>query len=622
MTKRSRFTATISMSIISLIVALPAGSAVKRMKYVHRAEMSCEISDTSAADAAPRMKFAELKSPLERETASKGKIRIFTAAADGMPAVNEGLKNTALKAASVWQGFFTNNNEMRILLRNEPMPTDLMAECYVNYEQISNDECIPTALKWANSSEKRSNDYMEDFDAEIILNSQLQWGYLTTASPTDTKINVFTCILRCIAQTMGFGTTIIYDKAGVGPDPQYKFTNLFGDNVIGPYEKLIFERSGICLKNLDVNTKAYTDFVEPQNEEDRFVLYSDEEYRLYTPANFNEVKSLAYFTNPNSLMYYNFLPGDKFFSIDAQTLHILDEIGWNTIYNEDYNTGFELITVGKKSGSRNNIGIASAFDNVYIAVKNLTSKKLTSPKLRIFTFDKDGKKEALPINGVVELSAPNGTFSIPDPQNHLIDDQGFLKADAYFDCSLDNQPIPTDVFHLALDMRPVLKKISNKGIVAGSLNTIRHTCSAQCDLTGMGFTMAKVSIIEEGMSNPIYMYINVTKKDDMTSSLVIPDLSTSVRSKLTICGYNQHGLSFSYGWNFNYNDPEGKNDPIVLRPRPITYHCIYDINPGIIFQGDTDEYNEKLKSLPPGYYFIKHVYEDGTVESETIKITH
>ena len=442
-----------------------------------------------------------------------------------------------------------------------------------------------------------------------------------------TGMHLETMALRCIAQALGFGTTLMYYNSGVVVGEDQKFTNLCGDNVLCPYEKLIFEKYGTRLIDLDVTSKDFEEFVQPEDHDLRHILYSEDAFTVYSPKHFSEMKSLGMLKNPNSLMWYQMDCGDRFLDIDNITARILNEIGWNVSIQEGLK--LNMYEGNNMVGPYTTTGIGNAFKKYKIVVRNDGSAaNITDQSLRLRLFHKNGERYAVGINkGDTVINGTSLTLNLGKFVKEDINDQiyritegGELEAELVFTYSADGIRGRTKVFRIALDARPVLRDITHKGAISRG-----NYVDATFGLDGDGIIDAFCKISYKGYN----MYrqpsrervIDPNTKKFLYYEYKLINLHPTDTARIEIYGINNYGRSaaqkiwYFYPSNPTYN-PGGLS--IGLLPRP--YHCIYDIAGNIVFTGNDDEYAIVRKSLKPGYYFIKHFSEDGILTEEKIKI--
>lgn len=298
-----------------------ANADIRLMNYEHR------IDNERAKQNKPikeRMAVQSLPQKISSASSQSGRISITSLDSDDP---NTPFMQALVTAANIWEKYLRNTKSIRIAVKREPMPSDIMVDSYVSY------------INWYKSIEPYALCHQSSllvtpmplYDAELVFNSSLSWYYGTETANTS-GISVVTAMLRCIAQTLGMGSTIVYDEYGISLEkPDQKFTYLYGDSLPGPMERLIFNPStNVRLKDLNVAGDAFANFVQPSTEKGLYCCKNSYAYQLYSPQEFEESRSLAFFQNPNSLMYFNFQPGDRHFVIDEATLETLAAIGWES----------------------------------------------------------------------------------------------------------------------------------------------------------------------------------------------------------------------------------------------------------------------------------------------------
>lgn len=616
------------ITLIALIGSFPLYAQndvkIKRMKYVHRACIEQISSNKARSNSREslRMKSMDIDSSMNRVLSRSGRIDIIPVPYENrLP--DSDVQIAFLKAADIWSSYLSNTNPIRIIFKMEPMPEDINAECYVNYVQTSADECIPTSLKWANSMTHRTSSNLEDYDAEVILNSTKTWDTTTVFDRRgDGGYNLTTTMMRCIAQTMGFGTTIMYDLGGVDMDHGNKFGRLYGDDVLSTFEKMIYKPSGIKLENLDINSERFADFVQPESEKGVYVIYTKENYMLYTPKRFQETKSLSYLNNPGSLMWYDFQPADKFFRVDDATLDILRRIGWSKLSATPSVAPLE-ISLKKVNGTYEETVHACAYDMLYLMINDSQLGQTSNYRHGLYVIEKntgrrisvDGKEATEPRN------AKSRRFQIQAPSDYYINDMGELKLELQYDCDINGKPIETQVYRLALDAKPIIRSVTDRVVDTLGNGKVNLKCKVNYDgAIPDKSTRYYVQIKRHGANE----YSVQTPDIDSVGNISIVNLDATTMSdptELKIIVKTEIGQSQPFVWNFISTAPDFNPSTAITGPVPLHYYySIYEVNGNKVAEGNAEVLDEMRSRLKPGFYILHKYGSDGTVEKQMIKI--
>lgn len=623
------------ISLISLVgsfsLCAQNNLMVKRMKFVHRDNTGQDAPQKARSNSGEviRMEAMDVDSSMNKAAVLAGRIEIIPHFNDYAPHAT--YLSAWMKAVDIWSSYLTNSNPIRIVVKMEPMPNDINAECYVNYIQTGADECTPTSLWWANSSSIRTTSNTEEYDAEVIFNSNKVWDTTTSLeNRSDGGLNMTTTLMRCIAQTMGFGTTIMYDAGGVNMDHSKKFGRLYGDNVLSKYEKLIYDPTGIKLANLDINSEDFSNFVQPESGSGKYIIYAKNKYLLYTPDHFEETKSLAYLNNPSSLMWYDFQPEDKFFRVDDTTIDILKQTGWTKL--SDRNTVPSLkITLNKVNAKPFETFRANAYDRLRLEINDSILGNTSNCRHALYVFNKNTGKR-IPVDGE-SGSEPKGgktrIFQVQNPFEYYINDMGEVKVELQYDCSVNGSPIETQVYRLGLDAKPFIRSISNTQVDRIGNGKVNARCNVNFDghiIENIDGQLKErhnsyfVHVKKPGESR--FRYQSVDK--DSLGRIIITNLDQAEQSSTTVIRIfvkNDLGVSIPFTWNFSPTSPDfnpGNGYPTEFYIH--YYNSIYDMDGNKITECNDDNLDETLGKLKSGYYVVRKEGSDGSVKNKTIKI--
>lgn len=236
-----KFIMMLAIAVASCLWTPQASAETYRMRYVHG-------NTASASHVSHRTKTSRqaIVLPVSRTTVGKFSVRWMN---PGESSFNTSVKSALTRAFQRWSERLQCQYPVYIDVNYEEMAPDLYAECYVGYEKTSDNSCVPTSYYWNSSLRPVGTRLITDNDAGILINSNAQWDFSTETQKAGTGMHLETLAMRCIAQALGFGTTLIHDEGGVFPGTNQTFTNLCGDNVLSPFDKLVFDklRTSTCV---------------------------------------------------------------------------------------------------------------------------------------------------------------------------------------------------------------------------------------------------------------------------------------------------------------------------------------------------------------------------------------
>lgn len=157
-------------------------------------------------------------------------------------------------------------------------------------------------------------------DAVILVNEDVDWDYSFSGEITNKK-NLTTAMLRAIAMSLGFGSSVVNNPAkGVVFSTRRYFS---------PFDNLIVNSNNIRLNTMPNNGRTSQELISYVSGDNVYYKTpNNDSFKLYAPSEFHGYNYLSYFDTKGDLMSYNIRIGDKNQQIDEKTLEVLKEIGW------------------------------------------------------------------------------------------------------------------------------------------------------------------------------------------------------------------------------------------------------------------------------------------------------
>lgn len=424
-------------------------------------------------------------------------------------------------------------------------------------------------------------------DAIILINEDVDWDYSFSGETTDKK-NLTTAMLRAIAMSLGFGSTVIENSV--------KGTTFFVRRCFSPFDNLVINSSNIGLNKMPNNGRTSEElksFVKGDN-----VYYktpNNENFKLYASPEYKGYNYLSYFDTEGDLMSYNIKPGDKNQQVDTKTLEVLEMIGW-----KEPESGLKIKAVGI-----DNTGMASALQS-YSFHAETTSGNITeySWKYELLNTNMDydsikvGKSAVFTIDKVDDLTKYY--------KNVNGDIKGRISLIAYVDGKKESK-----VFHVSLATRPMFISVKVDAITPIP-GTKYYDLDITAIYTGADFLYAEQTeeISSIGITTYVYepyiahlhfeniykigmAWVDLTLKNQIGEAYYTVEIPSQMSLKGNTTQVN--GLMA--------NNSEVSN--IVVR----------DLQGRLILQ--TEEY-ENVDYLPKGVYILTIKYKDG--KSVTKKI--
>lgn len=184
-------------------------------------------------------------------------------------------------AADVWSGYLQEGVTLNIQVIYEDMVgSDI--KTVVRYKSPDRKITYPSCLYRKLFAQQNDN---SEFDAIIHINSQTEWGVGVGEGMMHSSLkNLSLGMLRAIAWTLGFGSSVKFDARG----------NLAFSvkKCLSAFDNIIFSDEGKSMKDLSYERQSeFKSFVE----QDYGFLYASEKeeyYRLYAPKPYEDNKSL------------------------------------------------------------------------------------------------------------------------------------------------------------------------------------------------------------------------------------------------------------------------------------------------------------------------------------------
>lgn len=157
-------------------------------------------------------------------------------------------------------------------------------------------------------------------DAVILVNEDVDWDYSFSGEVTNKK-NLTTAMLRAIAMSLGFGSSVVNNTAkGIIFSTRRYFS---------PFDNLIVNSNNIRLNTMPNNGRTSPELISYVSGNNVYYKTpNNANFKLYAPSEFHGYNYLSYFDTEGDLMSYDIRIGDKNQQIDEKTLEVLKEIGW------------------------------------------------------------------------------------------------------------------------------------------------------------------------------------------------------------------------------------------------------------------------------------------------------
>lgn len=294
-----------------LIVCILAGFPVSafcqnpKMRYMRHVE-------TASKEMMPAVIHKPLSAKSNRVSTIKGQI-VMTYDSE----LPDSIKNAINMAKGMWESRLVCKQPIYVNVVFEPQAQNIaMISDVCCYGEGDFRGCPTSLLSQLNDAE-----YCDPAspDGIILLNSNLSWNCDINTHVADEN-NLTTMILRGIARTLGFGSSVTQKT-------ESKIDFYFGWPTY--FDKLL-RNQNVWLHSMDGNSAEMRNFITSGNV---VIDTPSSTYKVYAPSVYDPGKSLYYIEGRKSIMSNSLGQGHIPQEIDDYTVDILNAIGWNIPLN-------------------------------------------------------------------------------------------------------------------------------------------------------------------------------------------------------------------------------------------------------------------------------------------------
>lgn len=243
------------------------------------------------------------------------------------------------------------------------------------------------------ADDELSREGTRDEDAIVIINEDVDWDY-SFGKENTTKKDLTTAMLRGIAMSLGFGSTVCNNSTkGI----------LFNQRTFfSPFDNLIINSDNVHLNEIPNNGCASPELVSYVTGNNVYYQMPNAiDRKLYAPTVYEDFNSLNYFDTQGDLMSYEIRAGDKNQRIDEKTLEVLRAIGWKIVENDLRIVTDDVDETGMASVSQNyNFHAETTSGNI----TNYSWKYELQNKDRSYVTIKTGNSSAFTIDEVDDIT--------------------------------------------------------------------------------------------------------------------------------------------------------------------------------------------------------------------------
>lgn len=486
-------------------------------------------------------------------------------------------------AIDIWEPMIQNTNPIYIGFSYSDLPenNDIEVECA--YYSNNRDTYYPSSLYHnINKSALREEDDT-DIDAHIYINRNVLWDCSHNGSSIGDRKNLTTAILRAIAISLGFGSSVTITRNVIA------FNQLKGYSIFDNY---VLSSTGKRLSQIPNGGKRYSqelvDYVQP-TESKLYVLNTSSEYELYAPTPYQQYKSLIFLNNPNSLMFHDIAIGDKNQQIDSITISVLNKIGW------DIQPYKPIEIIGE---DENQSGILSAYEPHSFHIAQSEDGNIENSYWRFSLPLKDGTE------AIVKTLENSTTFKIDALSNseaYKTNINGDIYGHITFSGSLNNKTVE-DTYRISLELKPKIKKVT---ILKKESNSPYLSYNVYFTVEYTGSETLKFVVEEEDSPLLLYNYID----EPFLAHGVAKGIASDYYAWIDITASNKYGsdtytieLEPYISENYSYRTTSNDNPSLSIE----NYDTILVYNCNGIPIREIQDYSE-LDDLPSGMYICNYI---------------
>lgn len=428
-------------------------------------------------------------------------------------------------ATDIWRSCLNINSDydIKLQLAWEDLPDGEDVRTKVSYLKNSDNNFVPTSLYYSLNPDLPGN---SSYDAIITINKNVDWdcGYSVEKNYGVRNLNY--AMLRTIAVALGFGSSLSSTDLGSGPIVKFPFSQ--GHSI---FDNLLVSENGIWLKNFSNTEKIQNPeiinfctgmygsvYIDGNyiNSEER------EKYKMYTPSDYENTKSLVYLDNIQSLMHYSLDKSSKKLQIDSITANVLNKLGWDAVASNQNN----IKIIGSDIPES---GIASAYTSHLFYLEGEGKDKISNARWGFYLPTIDGN-ESLQKSAEGTLSFSIDKISAPD--DYAVNVNGDIYGKIRFTGLLDGSMINLQ-YNVTIELKP---SISNVTFVTQN-NENDDSYDVVCKVDYKGSDYLYVTLEEEYGSSLRSQFV----REPYLAHFVCSDITSPYYAWIDIKVENQYG---------------------------------------------------------------------------------
>lgn len=504
-------------------------------------------------------------------------------------------------ATDIWRSCLNTNSshiiKLQLLWGDLSAGEDIKTKVSYFKDADNNNDYVPASLYYSLHPDLQDDDF---YDAIITINKNLDWDCGYSAENTNNVRSLNYALLRSIAVALGFGSSLSLTPLSTGSIIKFPFTQ--GHSL---FDKLLVSDNGIWLKDLNnkgrIQNPEIVEFCTGVKGEvyiDGLYNNSTEKknYKMYTPSNYENTKSLVYLDNEQSLMHYSLDKSFKKLQVDNITANVLNKIGWNLIANNQNN--IKIIGNGIPDS-----GITSAYTPHQFYLDGVGTEQIINARWCFYIPTIEGNESLQKsTNGTLSFSIDEISF----PGNYAVNVNGDIYGKIIFTGLLNGTEICLQ-YNLTLELKP---SITNVTFVKRN-NVNGNSYDVVCKVDYKGSDYLYVTLEEEYGSSLRSQFV----REPYLAHFVCSNINSPYYAWIDIKVENTYGsdiYTIELPPDYYMRSPLIPNNIQSSSNSDFTEIKVYNSGGCYI---KTIKRDSELNNFPPGLYVLKYYKEKSMVKT-------
>lgn len=432
------------------------------------------------------------------------------------------------------------------------------------YYSRGNREAVPTSLYYQNSKQGSPDSEV----GRIVLNVDVDWNSSWAYDNSIGYDNLTTALLRHVAHILGFGITAVERDGGWG------FT--VASRLPSAYDRLVSNGQKTLASLANHSNEEFEEFFKGK----LFLKFSDADYPLYSSSEgYVSYRTGNYFAlNWDNLMNYPYGNRTRLFTINNETLDVMEAIGWNVVSHD-----IEIVATDADMTGYGSVYLPHTFSAIDKNGKTIANASWT---YQLY----DGE------NYIDRMSTQGAEFYISPEVGDDIYNDVFMCQQARIVCSVtSNGKTKRYYYPVYWELRPHIIGYEVYNVVSDLANN--NYCSYDVKLCHSGTDNGYVFVCNDGGQT-----VNYRVGNESESIIHVSKAHKTKTSYIDITLENKYGSTIKLYFFEKKLKTVGGDVNIINDITPDSDEYAYEV---YTFQGVKLGHIINLSELPKGSYIIK-----------------